>query len=266
MSESDVLVRKEGRIAVITLNRPQALNAMTTDLMSALGTAFDTVAADADVAAIVLTGSGRGFCSGADLAASAAKPTLDAEGRLDLGAVLQTHYNPLIRKMQALPKPIIAAVNGMAAGAGAGVALMADLTIAARDSYFLQAFVNVGLIPDAGCTWILPQALGPQRAMGLALLGERLPAETAKEWGLIWDVADAETLLPNALALAERLAAGPTLAIARIKKAIHAAADNDLPTQLDLERDLQRECGRTQDFMEGAAAFVQKRKANFRGK
>ncbi len=266
MSYKDILYRVEDGIAVISLNRPQALNAMTLDLMAEVGTAFDQAAADEAVRAIVLTGEGRGFRTGADLVATAAKPPLDAQGRLDLGLALETAYNPLILKMRALPKPVIAAVNGIAAGAGANLALMADLTLAARSAYFLQAFVNVGLIPDAGGTWILPRSVGPQRAMGLALLGEKLPAEQAKEWGLIWDVIDDAQLLPTALALAQRLAAGPGVAIARIKRSIHAATDNDLATQLDLERDLQRECGHSKDFMEGAMAFAQKRKPNFRGR
>lgn len=266
MNHQDILYSVEGHVALIRFNRPKALNAMTENLMAELNRAFDQAAADEEVRAIILTGEGRGFCSGADLAESSAKPPLDAKGRLDLGYMLEKYYNPLILKMRALPKPIIAAVNGMAAGAGANLALMADLTIAARSAYFLQAFVNIGLIPDAGGTWILPRAVGLQRAMGLTLLGERLPAEQAKAWGLIWDVVDDDQLLQTAVALADRLAAGPGVAIERIKRSIHAAAGHDLAQQLDLERDLQRECGRSQDFMEGAMAFVQKRKAVFKSR
>ncbi|TXH04301.1 MAG: 2-(1,2-epoxy-1,2-dihydrophenyl)acetyl-CoA isomerase [Nevskiaceae bacterium] len=263
---SDILYSVDQGVAFIRFNRPQALNAMTLDLMTELGAAFDRAGADAAVRAIVLTGEGRGFCSGADLAANAAKPPLDAQGQLDLGLALEQHYNPLVLKMRALRQPVIAAVNGMAAGAGASLALMADLTIAARSAYFLQAFVNIGLIPDAGGTWLLPRSVGPQRAMGLALLGEKLPAEKAKEWGLIWDVVDDDALMTTATALAQRLAAGPALAIERIKLSLHAAAGNDLETQLALERELQRECGRSQDFMEGTMAFMQKRKASFKGR
>ena len=262
---TDILYHADNGVAVIRFNRPQALNAMTLELMAQLGVAFDRAADDAGVKAIILTGEGRGFCSGADLAASTVNPPLDAQGRLDLGWALEQHYNPLILKMRAMPKPIIAAVNGMAAGAGASLALMADLTIAARSAYFLQAFVNIGLIPDAGGTWLLPRSVGPQRAMGLALLGEKLSAEKAREWGLIWDVVDDDQLMPTVTALAQRLAAGPGIAIARIKRSLHAAAGNTLEEQLGLERELQRECGHSKDFMEGAMAFMQKRKANFKG-
>jgi 2-(1,2-epoxy-1,2-dihydrophenyl)acetyl-CoA isomerase len=265
MNYQDILYSVDRQVAVIRFNRPKALNAMTLDLMDELGQAFDRAAEDGEVRAVVLTGEGRGFSSGADLAATSDNPPLDLQGHLDLGYVLDRYYNPLILKMRALPKPVISAVNGMAAGAGANLALMADLTIASRSAYFLQAFVNVGLIPDAGGTWILPRAIGPQRAMGLTLLGDKLPAEKAKEWGLIWDVVDDEQLMPSALALAQRLAQGPGIAIERIKQAIHAAAENELGKQLDLESDLQRECGRSQDFMEGAMAFVQKRRPVFRG-
>lgn len=266
MEYRDIHYVVDDGIASIRFNRPQALNAMTLRLLEETRDAFARCAADAQVRAVVLTGEGRAFSSGADLVANMSTPPLGADGKLDLGLPLETHYNPLIAQMRSLPKPIIAAVNGAAAGAAANVALLADLTIAARSAYFLQAFVNIGLIPDAGGTWLLPRLVGPQRAMQLALLGERLPAETAQQWGLIAEVVDDEQLMPRALALARRLADGPGAAIARIKQAIHAAAGNDLDTQLALERDLQRDCGRTQDFMEGVMAFTQKRKAKFKGK
>lgn len=266
MDYQHLLYGVENQVATLRFNRPKALNAMTVVSMEELGRAFDAAAADPLVKVIVLTGEGRGFSSGADLAASTANPPLDAQGKLDLGQVLERHYNPLVLKMRSLPKPIIAAVNGMAAGAGASLALAADLTIAARSAYFLQAFVNVSLIPDAGATWVLPRAIGSQRAMGLALLGERLPAETAKAWGLIWDVVDDEQLMPTVMALAQKLAEGPGIAIERIKRAIYASADHTLSEQLALESTLQRECGRSQDFIEGAMAFVQKRKPHFKGR
>ncbi|MCK5770344.1 enoyl-CoA hydratase-related protein [Algiphilus sp.] len=266
MSYQDILYAVEDGVAHISMNRPKALNAMTVELMDELTDAFGRAADDDAVGAIIITGEGRAFSSGADLDASSANPPLDVKGRLDLGYPLDRYYNPLLLKMRDLPKPVIAAVNGLAAGAGANVALMADLTIAGRSAYFLQAFVNIGLIPDAGGTWLLPRVIGTQRAMGTALLGERLPADKALEWGLIWDIVDDEKLMETAQTLALRLAKGPTVAISRIKRAIHASAQNSLEAQLDLEADLQRECGRSEDFLEGSMAFVQKRKPNFKGR
>ncbi|MEQ1438944.1 enoyl-CoA hydratase-related protein [Fontimonas sp. SYSU GA230001] len=266
MDYTGILYGVEARVALIRLNRPQALNALTPDLLNELRDALDRAEADAEVGAVVLTGEGRGFSSGADLVANAARPPIGPDGKLDLGLALETTYNPLIERIRSLRKPVIAAVNGMAAGAAANIALLCDLTIAARSAYFLQAFVNIGLIPDAGGTWILPRLVGSQRAMGLSLLGERLPAEKALQWGMIWDVVDDDQLVPAALALARRLAEGPGVAIERIKRAIIQSAGNDLTAQLALERELQRDCGRTQDFMEGVMAFTQKRKAHFKGR
>ncbi len=266
MSYDDILFSVDDGIALIRFNRPQALNAMTLRLLDETRDALSRCAADDAVRAVVLTGEGRAFSTGADLIANTTSPPIGADGKLDLGLALETTYNPLVMQMRALPKPIIAAVNGPAAGAAANLALLADLTIAARSAYFLQAFVNIGLIPDAGGTWVLPRLVGPQRAMGLSLLGERLPAETALQWGMIWEVTDDDQLMPRVLELARRLADGPGAAIARIKRSVHEAADNDLGAQLALERDLQRDCGRSQDFMEGVMAFTQKRKANFKGK
>ncbi len=266
MTDQNVLYSVDGAVAVIRLNRPQALNAMTLELLEELNAAFDRAAADDAVRAVLLSGEGRAFSSGADLVANMRNPPLGSDGKLDLGLALETSYNPLIARMRSMPKPIVAVVNGLAAGAAANVALLADLTIAGRSAYFLQAFVNIALIPDAGGTWILPRLAGPQRAMGMCLLGDRLPAEKALEWGLIWDVVDDDQLLPTAMQLATRLANGPAIAIARIKQTIHASAGNDLNTQLALERDLQREAGQSSDFAEGVSAFLQKRKANFKGR
>lgn len=193
-------------VATVTLNRPASLNALTPAMLDELSRALDLAVADERVGALVLTGEGRGFCSGADLLAT--KPPVNEQGQPDLGRVLNTSYNPLILKMRALPKPIIAAVNGIAAGAGASLALIADITVAARSAHFLQAFVNVGLVVDAGGTWILPRILGEQRAMALTLLGEKVPAEQAKAWGLVWEVVEDEKLMDFAQTLARRLAGG----------------------------------------------------------
>ena len=266
MNFQHLLYGVEHGVATLRLNRPAQLNALTLDLLDELNTAFETIARDDAVRAVILTGEGRGFCSGADLAESLKHPLLDADGKLDIGAPLVTHYNPLVARMHALPKPIIAAVNGMAAGAGCSLALMADLTIAARSAKFLQAFVNIGLMPDAGGTWVLPRLLGPQRAMGFAVLGQPITAEQAKDWGLIWDVADDDALATTAQALANRLAEGPAVALARIKHSLQAGARQSLTEQLQLERDWQRELGLTQDFAEGVQAFLGKRKARFFGR
>lgn len=266
LTYTSILFDVENRVARIRFNRPLALNALTPDLLLELSDAFDRASADESVRAILLTGEGRAFCSGADLVANQKTPPLDAQGKLDLGLQLERHYNPLVLKMRNGPKPIIAAVNGLAAGAGCSLALMADLTIAARSAYFLQAFVNIGLIPDAGATWLLPRLVGAQRAMGMAMLGERITAEQAHNWGLIWDVVDDDQLQTAGLALAQRLADGPGIALTRIKQSLVAASDNNLSTQLQLEREWQRDCGRTQDFMEGALAFAMKRKPVFKNR
>jgi 2-(1,2-epoxy-1,2-dihydrophenyl)acetyl-CoA isomerase len=266
MAYENILYETKSKIATITLNRPQALNAMTLALMDDVNDAFDKAAADPDVRVIVLTGSGRGFCSGADLATSTMDPPRDAEGRIDLGQILERWYEPMILKMHAMDKPIIAGVNGIAAGAGCSLALNADLTIAAQSAKFLQAFVNVGLVPDAGGTWLLPHMTTLQRAMGMALLGEKITADQAHAWGLIWQVVPDADLAKSVQAIAEKLANGPALALAGIKRALHSASTNDLKGQLALERDLQRDCGRSEDFIEGAMAFLQKRPAAFKGR
>ncbi len=266
MNSALILFDIEAQVARIRFNRPQALNALTPELLTELSAALDRAYADDGVRAILLTGEGRAFSSGADLIANMGEPPLDAQGRLDLGLQLEKHYNPLVLKMRGGPKPIVAAVNGLAAGAGCSLALMADLTIAARSAYFLQAFVNVGLVPDAGATWLLPRTVGAQRAAGLSMLGERLPAEKALAWGLIWDVVDDGQLLTAASALAQKLASAPGQALARMKRMLAEAGAHSLPAQLQLERELQRECGLTQDFMEGATAFGQKRKPLFKNR
>ncbi len=266
MSAPVLLSEVMSRVAILRLNRPAALNALTPDLLRALTEAMARAEADPEVGAILLAAEGRAFCAGADLADAEAQPPRDATGLPDLGAALEQGYNPLVLRMQQLRKPIVAAVQGIAAGAGASLALMADLTVAARSASFLQAFVNIGLIPDAGGTWILPRLAGRQRALGMALLGDRLPAETARDWGLIWSVVDDDMLQTEAMALAVRLARGPGVALGHIKAAVTAAADNSLDAQLADEVIRQRACGHTQDFAEGVSAFLQKRPATFRGR
>lgn len=255
------------KVARLTLNRPQVLNALTPDLLEEADNALGRAEADGDVGAVLLTGAGEGFCSGADLTPSTSRNLpRDAKGRVDFEKTLERWYAPFICHMHAMPKPVICAVNGVAAGAGCSLALMADITLAARSARFLQAFVNVGLIPDAGGTWILTRNTGTQRAMGMALLGEKISAEQAAAWSMIWQVLDDEALLDAATAMAEKLANGPSIAICRIKQAIYAASQNDLSSQLMLEGELQHECGHSQDFVEGATAFMEKRKPNFKGK
>jgi 2-(1,2-epoxy-1,2-dihydrophenyl)acetyl-CoA isomerase len=209
---------------------------------------------------VLLTGEGRGFSAGANLGGSG--PSTKAD---DAGAVLETHYHPLLRRLRDLPMPIVTAVNGVAAGVGMSVALMGDMVLAARSAYFLQAFRRIGLVPDGGITWMLPRKIGMARAIELSLLGEKLPAETALAWGLVNRVHDDAELMPAARALAAELAAGPTRALVSIRKLYWASPDHSYEQQLDLERRLQREAGRTRDAREGIQAFLQKRKAEFRG-
>jgi 2-(1,2-epoxy-1,2-dihydrophenyl)acetyl-CoA isomerase len=212
--------------------------------------------------ALVITGAGRGFCAGQDLADLNFEPG----AATDLGALIDENFNPLVRRLQALPLPVIAAVNGIAAGAGANLALSCDITLAARSSSFVQSFVKIGLIPDTGGTALLPQRVGMARALGLAITGDKLSAEQALQWGLIWQVVDDAQLPDAARELATRLAQQPTRAIASIKRAMRASATNSLDQQLDLERDLQRELGASHDYAEGVAAFIEKRAARFEGR
>ena len=261
MTSDAVLHEKREGYARVTLNRPQRLNAFNEDQHLRLRAALEDCAGDPDCRAVVLTGAGRGFCAGQDL--SERDPTLGGP-RPDLGLTLETYYNPLIRQMRALGKPIICAVNGVAAGAGANIALAADIVIAARSATFIQAFSKIGLVPDAGGTWWLTRHLGEARAKALALTADPLPAETAAQWGLIWKCVDDGELQAQAEALAERLANGPATAQALTKQLIHAASTNSLDEQLDMERSFQREAGWSDDYREGVAAFLEKRKADFR--
>jgi 2-(1,2-epoxy-1,2-dihydrophenyl)acetyl-CoA isomerase len=257
-----VLVERDGGVTIITLNRPDRLNSFTVDMHGALRGALDQVARDAVCRAILLTGAGRGFCAGQDLSDRAVAP---GKERRDLGESLEDRYNPLVRQMRAMPKPIIVAVNGVAAGAGANLALHGDIVLAAKSAKFIQSFAKIGLMPDSGGTWTLTHLLGEARAKGLAMLAEPLTAEQAAQWGLIWKTVDDDQLMAEARALAKHLAAQPTLALATIKRAVHAAATGTLDQQLDLERDGQRALGFTDDYAEGVAAFMEKRQPLFTG-
>jgi 2-(1,2-epoxy-1,2-dihydrophenyl)acetyl-CoA isomerase len=250
-------------LLTLTLNRPDKLNSFNEEMHLALRAALQRAHDENAIRAVLLTGAGRGFCAGQDLGDR--DPRKDTAPP-DLGRTIETFYNPLIRQMRSLDKPIICAVNGVAAGAGANIALACDIVLAARSAKFIQAFAKIGLIPDSGGTWSLAQLLGEARAKALALTAEPLAAETAAAWGLIWKVVDDAELAAEAEALGKKLAAGPTFGLGLIKRAIQASAGNTLDQQLDLERDLQRQAGRSADYAEGVAAFLDKRPAEFIGR
>jgi 2-(1,2-epoxy-1,2-dihydrophenyl)acetyl-CoA isomerase len=262
MNDPSILIERRDGFRVITLNRPDRLNAFNEPMHVALRTAIEEAEADAACRALMITGAGRGFCTGQDLSDRLAKPG----ETIVLGGTLEQHYNPLVRKLRSLPFPVVAAVNGVAAGAGCNIALACDIVMAARSASFIQSFARVGLIPDSGGTWTLPRLVGDARARGLALLAEPLPAEKAEAWGLIWKCVDDAALAEEARALCERFADAPTQGLALIKRALDASADNSLDAQLDLERDLQRAASLTPDYAEGVRAFMEKRKANFTGR
>jgi 2-(1,2-epoxy-1,2-dihydrophenyl)acetyl-CoA isomerase len=260
---ASVLVSLDAGVETITLNRPEKLNALNPEMHQRLREALERAADDASVRAVLLTGAGRGFCTGQDLAERDVRP---GAAPIDLSVSLGSHYNPLVRRMRALPKPIVCAVNGVAAGAGANIAFAADMVLAARSASFVQAFSKIGLVPDSGGTWLLPRLVGSARAMGLALLAEQLSAEDAERWGLIWKALDDDRLGAEARALAARLANGPTKGYGLLKRAMYASPTNSLDAQLDLERDLQREAGLSEDYREGVRAFKEKREPRFSGK
>ena len=255
-----VLVSLDSGVLRITLNRPEKLNAFNPALHKGLADAMSRAESEAAIRCLLITGAGRGFCAGQDLGERDMKATT-----IDLGSGLETWYNPLVKRMRALPKPIVCAVNGVAAGAGANFALACDLVLAARSASFIQAFVKIGLVPDCGGSYFLPRLAGTQRAMALAMTGERLSAQDAVRWGLIWKCVDDAQLGAEAEKISRQLASGPTKSLGLIKQAIYSSANNDLAAQLDLERDLQREIGKGSDYREGVAAFLEKRKPEFKG-
>lgn len=264
MSYETIRLERHDAVATIVLDRPETLNALSRRMLRELTEALDELAGEVPgrTRCLLITGAGRGFSSGADLA----EDIKAGRGAPDLFETLDEGYNPLIAALVGLDIPVVAAVNGPAAGAGMSLALAADIVLAARSAWFLQAFVNIGLAPDAGSSWFLPRLVGPARAMEMMLLGERVTADKAAEWGLIHKAVDDDALLDEATALARRLAAGPTLALGAIRRLARAAATGDLAAQLDLEAEEQGRLGRTQDFLAGIGAFLARAKPEFSGR
>lgn len=262
MSEPSVLYAVADGVATITLNRPARLNSFTEAMHLALRSALDRVRASPEVRALILTGAGRGFCAGQDLEE---RKTTQGSEPPDLSETIGRNYNPLVMTLRNLPIPVVSAVNGVAAGAGASIALSADIVLAARSASFIQAFARIGLVPDSGGTWFLPRLVGDARARALTLLGNRLSAEQAEQWGLIWRCVDDDKLADEAKALAGELAHGATLGLAAIKRALNASATNTLEQQLELERTLQGDLARSEDYREGVNAFKEKRLPRFKG-
>ncbi len=257
-----ILASIDEGVQTITLNRPDKLNSFNPEMHGLLRAALDEAAANPAIRCVLLTGSGRGFCAGQDLSEREMK---ESDTPRDLGATIEKYYNPLVKFMQALPKPIVCAVNGVAAGAGANIALACDIVLAARSASFLQAFAKIGLVPDSGGTYFLPRLVGTGRAMALAVLAEKLPAAEAERMGLIWKAIDDDKLMAEATSMCRHLATQPTRALGLMKQAIYAAGGNSLSAQLDLERDLQRKAGGSTDYREGVSAFLAKRKPVFTG-
>jgi 2-(1,2-epoxy-1,2-dihydrophenyl)acetyl-CoA isomerase len=259
MTYETILFTVADGIARLTLNRPDRLNSFTVQMHEEVADALGRLG---EARVLILTGAGRGFCAGQDLGDRAVAPGQ----AVDLGESVEQRYNPLIRRLTSLSMPVIARVNGVAAGAGANIALACDIVVAARSAKFIQSFAAIGLIPDSGGTWVLPRLVGQARALGLALTGEPLPAEQAEAWGLIWKAVDDDRLDAEVDALAARFAAGPTRGLARIKAMIRESWEHSLDAELDRQRDAMRELGYSDDYREGVAAFMAKRKPNFTGK
>jgi len=263
MTYQHILFESQGGSARLTLNRPDRLNSFNDAMHAELRDALDRVRADASVRVLLLTGAGRGFCAGQDLSDRAVAP---GGTPVDLGDSVERNYKPLVLGLRALPLPVVCAVNGVAAGAGANLALACDIVIAAKSASFIQAFCKLGLVPDAGGTYFLPRLVGTARAMGLALLGDRISAEQAAQWGLIWQCVDDAELPAVVDKLLAHLAQAPTRGLARTKQALYASPQQSLEAQLDLERDLMRELGASADYREGVAAFLGKRAPRFTGR
>lgn len=261
MTYDTIICEDRGGYTQITLNRPDRMNAFNVPMHKDLRAALEA-AVDGGTRCILLTGAGRGFSAGQDLQE---REPPDPNNRPDLRQFLHTWYNPLVKYLRELRVPVVTAVNGVAAGAGMGIALASDIIIAARSASFLQAFARVGLVPDAGSSFHLPRLVGLARARGMAMLAEPIPAEQAEEWGLIWKCVDDDDLMPAAHAIAEKFASMPTVALGLMKQSFNASLQNDLATQMDMERDLQFICGHTDDYLEGVTAFLEKRKPVFKG-
>jgi 2-(1,2-epoxy-1,2-dihydrophenyl)acetyl-CoA isomerase len=262
MSYESIQFTIDSGVAVLTLNRPDKLNSFTQAMHLEVRDALARLQADRSVRVLVLTGAGRGFCAGQDLSDRAVEP---GSLGVDLGESVEKFYAPLVLTLRSLPMPVICAVNGVAAGAGANLALACDIVLAAKSASFIEAFCKLGLIPDTGGTWHLPRLVGMARATGLAMLGEKLSADKAEQWGLIWRAVPDETLMDEAMAMARHFATAPTMGLAFTKKALQASYANTLPDQLQLEAGMMRELGHSHDYREGVAAFMAKRPANFKG-
>lgn len=264
MPDSPALLAIDGAVATITLNRPDVLNAIDEGLIRTLRDHVDRVADDPAIRAVVLTGAGRGFCAGADLAAALAERAADPQA--PIGDGLRTFYHPVVTRLVEMEKPLVTAVNGVAAGAGMSLALAGDVVIAGRSAEFLQAFAKIGLVPDVGSTWLLPRAVGGVKARALTMLAEKIGADEAERLGMVWRVVADDQLAAEAAKTAARLAAMPTRALAMIKRALNDTFSNTLAEQLEVEADLQTQAGRTEDFREGVAAFLGKRPPAFKGR
>ena len=248
--------------AILTLNRPDRLNSFTAEMHEEMQAALTKIETDSSIRALLLTGAGRGFCAGQDLTDRSVSPGSEA---VDLGEACKTYWNPMVRRLSEMNIPVVCAVNGVAAGAGANVALACDIVMAAKSAKFIQSFANIGLIPDSGGSWVLPRLIGQARALAITLTGEPVKAEKAESWGMIYKAVEDEDLMSEAMKLTARLAKGPTRGLAETKKRIRESSLNTLQQELDLERDAMRELGYSKDYAEGVAAFLEKRKPTFTG-